>query len=406
MIKELTIRMTDDTKQSVEWLLKDAEGHYQSGSGILSDLADLPKHLPTYLIFPSQHVLFVQQHIPSKKQSEIYAAANALIEDRLIDDIGDMHIMVKQHEDFHFDIAAISKHYLRNLLDSLATQDIYPDIAIPECFLLPFKPNTWSIYQKDNAITIRTNRFSGIYCDANWLDDSNHSRIHDLSTRPLNEISLYRVEGSPEIDISSLHPEAKTIETLLPADHHLFDFIIDGGLIEPGLNMLVNEFAPPQQAGRIKANWLWPMYATAAGILLFTAVLIIEHFSLNKELDNLNAEIDTTFRTTFPHIKTIVDYRLQFERELQRTLNTGISPASGIKTLHDILKQIAAQPGVKLNNLTYNKNIYTLDMLTPSMSSAQEFINNVNKLPTLNARLEHANTQEDNAHVRIQIKQG
>jgi len=415
MMNTLILRFTDLPAPALEWLRLDEDVAQRSGAGSLELLADLEPAERIIVLFPAARTLFSEAEIPSKNAQQIQQAARSLIEETLIDDIEDMHIVTQRGDGKLVGIAAVSKTYLRELLALLQQHGLSPQFALPDCLVLPLTDNGWSILESKDGLLIRCGLFSGIQIDNSWLANATPAAIQSLAKRSPERLSpeslsIYHSQPDPDnngdtqaVDYSAWFSDAEILEANLEAPHSLISFCAHPAMISQSVNFLAAEFTPAQSSRYRWLNWRLPIYSVAAGLLVFTLVLLIQSFSYQNQLQNLQQQTDTLFRQTFPKITTIVDYRLQFERELSKSRTGGTGANVVLRTLYDVLSQLKAADKLTLVQLSYSNSSITLDIQSPDIGTAEHFLSALNKGKVYRVKLLSAQNRDSGTRIRVSV---
>lgn len=385
----------------VQLSVADDQGNIQPDTLPIKDLAGLPETDKLVVLFPSSHVAFTSEIIPSKNQQQIQMAALSLLEEKIIDDVEDMHIITVNESDGKTSIAAVRRDYLSDILERLAEFSIRPDIIIPDCLALPVIEDGCSIVQMSNYFLIRNNGMSGVQCDYDWLQTEDDSIIN--KTIPTCEhVSIYTAkEANPPQGIHYEKIAKQVNEEEQPCT--LVELAIASLPQFTRYNFLTGEFKPVNKSGQSWITPRLPVYAIAASLMLFTLAVLVQNLMLQNRLNETRSEIDSVFRSALPEVTTIVDYRLQFERELQKAKSSGGSNTGLWSELHGILSRFNQVPDIELVNLNLKNSRYSLDTRASDIATTQKLIQELDKSPTLMASLINVQNQKDGTQARIRV---
>ena len=130
-------------------------------------------------------------------------------------------------------LAAIEKSMVDGLITRLAECGLKADFAMPDCFLLPYTPRGWTIYESDEGLLIRSGLFSGFFYDRDWLEQLGHEHLFDISEDKPEKLHVYHHAETPQYDYHGVvSPENLELDRL------------DA---EEGLNWLCKQILPATQ---------------------------------------------------------------------------------------------------------------------------------------------------------------
>ena len=97
MKSRLLIRLTEIPPRQFQWLSIDADKpSVESGTCDQGSAHKLPQPTHLTLVFPTRQVLFSRFQLPTRNLQQIEMAIPSLIEEKLINDVDDMHIVFQQ----------------------------------------------------------------------------------------------------------------------------------------------------------------------------------------------------------------------------------------------------------------------------------------------------------------------
>jgi type II secretion system protein L len=396
-------------EKRVEWLSVDSDTpRVFSGSCNDEAIKALPRPAHVTLVFPTRHVSFARFQLPTKNPQQVAMAARSLIEEKLVDDVDDMHILFEQAAGDGVEVAAVERGFLNNLITQLEGCGLTADFAMPDCFLLPYTPGGWTVYENSEGLLIRSGKFSGFFYDYDWLDQLGHEHIFDITDDKPSMLSIYHYGDKPKYDFQQLIPVENQQLSSLDDEHGLLELVLENGVSSDTSNFLSGEFSPVQSSKRTWMNWQLPIYALAASLFLVSVFLFIQNRVYDSRLNDLQDQADATFKEMFPGVEPIrnlgVDaYRLQFQREVDKRIDQSRQDHPALMSLYRVLSQVKKQSGISLQALSYVDGTYTLDIQTSGESSTTRFVDAVNKTHTFQAKALSSPADAENQQSRIQI---
>ena len=301
----------------------------KDGWGFVERIEDLPTADDLSLVAPSEVVHLCSLVAPEKNKSLFLQSVGNAIEERLMTDIGSIHVVAAPRESLGvYPIAAIDKEWLDAVLDYFNGHGLTPERMEIETALPPVDP-------KNASIVFGVNRgFILSYDYESYCFDFDPSKAPPESLRwwLTSEMAKTPLAGI----VAFTYPDAAMPDIQSWSDE-LGIAISPSGAIPPealgaepiaGINLLTGEFAPPRPA--LSPSWTYKssIAVTLLSLLLF-AFTFSEKMILERRADHITNEINNRFDSIFPGA-VIVDAPLQTRRKLaEMRLLTGDQRAQG-----------------------------------------------------------------------------
>ena len=152
-----------------------------------------------------------------------------------------------------------------------------------------------------------------------------------------------------------------------------------------------------------------PWRATAAlllaGLLVSTVVMGIDYFRLDRESDQLRAEIEDTFRKALPGVTRIVNPRAQLQQQLEQ-LQRGMGAGGGFLGLlarsGTVFKDVQ---GVEVQGVTFRAGRLDVDLAVSNLQLLDELKQKLSQGGKLAVDIQSATTAADQrvqSRLRIQ----
>jgi len=174
MLEFLVIRLESQASGGaapVQWMGLDAAGTVvDSGECELPELgrycADWPAAPRIVALAPARQVLLSSAHVPAGQQRYVKQALPFLIEEKLAEDIEDVHIaMGPVAREQPVPVAVVRHLEIIAWLDALYTAGLPPASLIPEPLALPWREGQISVAIAGDCCLIRAGQWRGLGCD-------------------------------------------------------------------------------------------------------------------------------------------------------------------------------------------------------------------------------------------------
>jgi general secretion pathway protein L len=353
------------------WLIQDAAGHIQQAisHGNLADLTGLTKGFNVYVIVPGQEVLLTAIELPKLNYQRTLQALPFAVEEKLIDDVHDLHFAVGEYQlDHTLPIAVVAKKKMDTWLAALQQIGIIPRVMIPATLALPFTPAEWHISIDHEIGTVRTGAYSGFACDAVNLTTLLIFALADTAHPPIGA-HLYNF---------SIAPVAIQLDTLpltalnLPASQWLEYLAQWTEQSYPFINLLQGNYQTIQKISLIKKRWIRAGYLALVWIAGLFLSNIIAFFILHHSANTIAQAINTIYHHHFPQATTVVAPRERMEEKLKKML-APTSKNDFLRMLGVIGNHLNKIPGIQLQNLDFRNKQLTLRLSAATFDSLAAF---------------------------------
>lgn len=323
---------------------------------------------PVALAVPTEAVDLLPVELPIKNLRELERALPFALEERLIDDVADLHFVVGERAPApglrH--IAVVNFELAQGWLKPLRAAGLRLQAVLPDVLLLPWQTGEWTLHASPGRLLVRHGLGTGVALEpavaSLWLP------------------RLIREQGAPSaLKVYSHDAELTDIIERFAADHALtVDAQPWGELLVLGRSAQADAAGINLQQGRLRqalkgSGRLWAA-AAAIAVLAFglqCVGLYLRIQSLEGKARELSIETETRFRAAFPEVRRVVNLRVQAEQSLAAL-------ARGQRSVQDFLGLLAqggpalSQPdGPQLLTLDFRGGRMEVDIEAPNMPSVE-----------------------------------
>jgi len=151
--------LRNDSVVTFEVLDKDRQVQHRDTSRI----SELPKNVECELVFHPVDVVLLEIRPPKLRGSKLAAALPSLVEERLIGNVDDIHVVATPVAPDGTAVAAVvDRALLRRALDVFTRQKRRALAAVPSPFALAFDSQRWRVRIRDGAGSVRSGPVSGV----------------------------------------------------------------------------------------------------------------------------------------------------------------------------------------------------------------------------------------------------
>lgn len=364
----------------VRWRLVEGSTVVASGAGDLSEAAAHAAGARVTVLVPSETLLLTDVELPGRNQQRLRQALPYALEERLVDDVEDLHFALGPRLDGQrYGAAAVHRARMDAWIATLRAEGIQPDALVPDVFAVPLLEDAWAVLLEDVRVLVRTSGASGFATAqgtaplllAQALDEVGeegapaHLKVYDAAGT-----------GGDYLRPAGSVPELDTV----PFAGGLLGLAADEDAPERALNLLQGEYSPRARMSR----QLRPWYATAALLLVLLliqpALFLYEYWGTAARSAALQAQIEAVFRRSFPDAQRVVNPRVQMQQRLDALRKRSGGGGALMELLAAAGPLLGKEPGVQVQSMRYRdgqlevqlevKDFQQLDRLKQQLAQA------------------------------------
>ncbi len=393
------IRFDRSWPDELLWLRVGANGPGVPETGTADVLAACRGYRMVVLA-PAESVLLAQVTIPARNRQRVIQALPFVLEDRLVQDIEDLHFAIgARGTGGALNVAVVERVHLEQWLERLRSAGIEPDAILPETLATPFEQGAWTVLV-DGAVTIvRTGMQAGFAIDSDNVPSLLRHALEEAGEARPERLLIYTGgdrEWSAELDIEAQIRTLDEDPLLLMAQH----------INEPAaIDLLQGKYNRREQFGRLYRPWFASAAALAVLLLLYTGMLVQDFLSLSREADRLQQAVEQTYLEAFPDATRVVNPRVQMERGLASLRGGGGGDAGGfldmIRETAPTLKQI---DGLVLQRVSYRDHRLDLALTIQDLQHLDRIKQQLGGVSGLEVEIQSASAVGDRVEARIQLR--
>lgn len=402
MAKRLIIKTTRESGQYVWAELTTAELLTQQGSqGTLADLKQFvgDEHYQLIFLAPASDVLIKRLEFTPKERKHLLKTVPYLLEEQLISDIDELHIVNGKPQGNTITVAAVDEENMEYWLGLFAEAGLTLSQCLPEQMALLPQQN-WSLFYRDEQYLFRDNK-GAVYA----IDKENIALAMQLATEQFAELP-----GAIDMYVTAEADAKAAVKGLPDALHHLVTvtvkplpvMVADQLSLASTWNFLQGKFARTAQWAAIWLQWRDVIIVSLIALLVHTGVSYANYQQLEAENLALRQEMERVHRMVFPKGQ-IVDSRRQIETELKRL--RGGSSGGFVLAVEKIGKVLRSAAGLQVNSVSFDdKNgDIRLDLIVDNFQEVEKIKTGVEK-QGMEAELLNSNAQGQQVRARLRIK--
>jgi general secretion pathway protein L len=372
MQKTVIVHLHDAALSSVSWVFFN-ENSVTAGEaqvGNLHDLSAVCSGHKVALIIPSTLLTFTSVQLPATDRERMMRALPYAIEDRIIDDIDNMHFSINAWKNNQADISAISHQKMNSLIERFNSAGINLDYIIPDIFLIPFNDGEWTVLITNKYALVRTGQFSGFTTNDYNLQQVLTLNLSQITTSPksINFIHKDDVESFTSSEFLPDFPSISISNTIYKKDYvTLFHDYFSENL---SFNLLQGNYSKHEQIANIWRSWRPVAVFSGIMFLLYALSLSFNIHKLNKRITTVDNQINKIFKNTLPDVRKIINPKAQLQQRLAEIRkNSGNTKSGFLPLLAKSASSITKTKNIKLNSMVYKDGQLDMELVIDNFQS-------------------------------------
>jgi len=283
--------------------------------GPLSDISALAKGRRATILIDSSCFNFESVNVPSQNRQRQLQAVPFALEDNLAVDIENMHFALgNKQTDNLLPVVSITKTLLDETLEQFKQADIFTEHLSADCIALPIEKNSWTILVNEDSAIIKTDHFSGQYCDRDNLSIILLALFKKTENTPEN-ITFYH-EDNDEHAADLLANIDTSINIKTYSEHPMSIFALNLKDAHK-LNILQGDYAPKRKSSVLLKPWKAAAAIASILIILQLVYASLEINQLQEKNLKLTHQIEKEFKRTNPGARKFHNIQKRMERKLK-----------------------------------------------------------------------------------------
>lgn len=409
MADTLLIHFKPEHAGTASWALVNAAGELTTmlSHGSLSDAAATADKHKTIVLLDSTDIYIDSVQLPIKNQQKLLRAIPFSLEEKIADDIEDLHFVAgKTSSDGVTPVAAIKHETLKNILNILEKLAIKPAALIPDTLCLTANSSQWAILLQDDRAKLQFDRFDAGEFDRETLPLLIKSELQQSERKQPEKIILFTVDGddSETEDISDVISE--DIE-LIKVSFNTHPLVVFCGQYKHALslNLLQDDYQPKQKVNMNWQRWRLAASLAALSICLNIGMTSVQYNHFQDSNKKLQVEIDNIYKKSFPRSKRIVNARVQMEQKLDELKGLGKagSNTSLISLLSDSSSALSAEKSVTIQSINYRNNTIDIEVTGANLQNIEQLNKKLNNT-SLSSEIVSSSSEKNKVKGNIRIK--
>lgn len=400
-MKQAFVYLPSEGTEYLEWVLTDSShSAFQKGEGPLDALTPLISGHQIIGVVASEQVLLTNTDLEFTQASKLRKAIPYALEDNLSEDVESLHFALGKIETGNTQVAIINDERLAGWKADFEAAGLHFRAIVPDLLLLPIEENSWSLLVAEERVLVRTGEFSGFTAEREGLEEFIMAILQN-ETMP-ESISVWYCGKTPKpMKWSNAAPPVTTP----PCPHGPLALLATHWDPRQSLNLLQGSHSGEPELGKLLKPWRWVavLFVLWMGVLFTGQVL--EKNELQARQAELNKQMASIYRQTFPEARKVVNPRVQMEQKLRELKGGGNSSESDfMPLLAQSTSVLSKHSSVLLNNINFRSKRLTLHVSGKNLSDLDNLKNDIAGIAGLKAELAAADSGGGKASAQIRIE--
>lgn len=315
-------------------------------------LHQLPNCENTTVIIPHLWANTLQTDLPALTPSKLRAAIPYALEERIADDITDVHFAFDKNfkDDLGFCSIIIRKQKLEAILQRLKEQAINAKEILTDAYaLVPFDHQMNIVKLDDYTLLRRNQAFATAY------DNSVYEQY-------AKDIEAETARDEVDIDSPSVSKQSYS--------QFLLDFANHYGQ-QKYLNLLQGDYQPKLNTDKAFVFWKVNSVLAILIVIAFISAQGAFFYSLNKKYKALKLQNLNLYQSFFPNSSSVLSPRFRIQKLMQDT-GTENTRNPLFPIMYKLAPLIAAHNKVQLQSISYRDQKLNIKLITTKFSDLEE----------------------------------
>jgi general secretion pathway protein L len=385
-----------------EWLRADTEGPVGAPvRGRLEEAALECEGRRVIYLVPAEDILLTAAIVPARNRQRILQALPFMLEDRLVQEIEQLHFAIGERApDGNVAVAIAERVRLDTWLGELRSAGIEPDMLVPDVLALPCEPGAWTVLREGGICLVRTSTQAGFAVDSDNLAMMLEQALEEASANRPSRVIVHRDEASPSDEALAAMDVEMAFEPLTGRGIELMARHFHE---REAIDLLQGSYSRREQLSRLYRPWL-PVAVTLGIVLMLNIIETgYDYVHLSRENQRLQASIEGIYRSAFPDARRVVDPRVQMERGLE-SLRRGGTDEGGFLTMLNTAAPLLKQADAVVQRLAYQKDRLDLALTIGDLQKLDGLKQQLSQHTGLEVEIQSATASNGRVEARLQLR--
>lgn len=393
-----------DTEPRVQWLAPDADGPGVDGTPGDAAAAHAGSGR-VVMLAPSEDVLLTEVELPGRNRQRLRQALPYAMEEQLIDEVEDMSFVLgPARGGQRYSVAAVHRRRMEDWLGVAGAAGLHLDALVSDVLAIPLPEDGWAVYLEPGRVLVRTGPAAGFAATPDTAALLIEQALGEAAEAAPARIRVYDGAGTggDYLRPGASGTEPPQVETVPHA----------GGLLtlaraaeaQRALSLLQGEFSPRAQLGRKLRPWVPSAALLAILLLLQPVVFFVDYRQAVRQSEQLQAQIEATFREALPGVTRVVNPRAQMDSRLKELRGRGAGAGGSFTEMLGKAGPLLARSEVQLKSLRYRGGQLDIELEAADFQRLDQLKRQLDDAGGWSIEIQSATARDDKVDGRIVIR--
>lgn len=405
MAERLIIQFDRTTPDKAQWLLLDEHGNRIGfpGTGNVSDAAPLAAQRRVIVLVPGVDVTVLDAVVPTRNIQRMLQAVPYALEDRLAQDVDDLHFAPGPRDpDNKVPVAVIAHARLRAWLDILNAAGIEPDALLPDFLALPLQHGEWSAALAPDGLLLRTDNAHGCYLPQAMIATLLPMLLENAG-RPAAVHLFYDAAGADAAQSLTSLLADEGLEYRESNTALLGNLALGAAQPHSAINLLQGKYRRQREGVKWWEPWKLPGGMAAVFLLVLLGTQISDYIALRQQETALDTRIQTQLREIFPDARETRDPRGYITARLAAMRGAAGNGGGFIELLTDVGEAVSQVPNVEMNALSFRRGVLDISLIADDVQNLDHIKQTLSAGGVLQVEIQAVNNRGEKIEGRMQI---
>lgn len=337
-----------------------------------------------------------------RNRQRLYSAVSYAVEEQIAADVEDLHFALSKPIGERIAALVVAKTALDAFLHQWQQAHLAPTLITSEILAVPYTPGMWTVLCDQTHLLIRTGPFAGFATDRDHAGLLLKLALQEQELLPPQQLRVILQDDDTEPDFSEL---ALPVEIERSAEP-IATWLVRGYDEQTTINLLQGSYSPNEQLSKLWRPWRATAALAATWLLLQGVGVIIDTVQLQRESNQLTAQMEQLYRELFPQAKQIIDPRAQMESTLRALRGSGQNAGGFIGLLAAVAPRLQANSDISIERLAFRDGGLELVLTVSDLSGIDQIKQQLANEARLSTQLQSATNRDGKVETHLLIKGG
>jgi general secretion pathway protein L len=398
--------------QPAAWLVVDAFGNRmgQPHYGTLAEVAPFAAGRRLRVCVPGTEVVLLYADLPTHNQRKILQAVPFALEDRVAEDLDNLHFAVGAHEARGYPVAVVTRAHMRQWLEELNAVGLMPAELVADVLTLPTREHTLIVALDDGQVMARFPDGSGIVADRTLMPLLLKRQLAMLpDAQACTHALVYTADDAAQQAANTLFADLDLEISYSHLNAGAIGVMVGGPRTPQVINLLQGAFGRRAGAAEYWLRWRVAAVLLAALVAIFIAQQAVSEFQLRREADSLRTQVAALFHSAMPDMQNVSDLGVMksvMRRRLSQ-LTGGEGNAAGLlPMLTPVATALQSQTGSQLQGFSYHAGVLQLQVQAGSIDALNNLKSALVQDAAFQVQLDSVNSSAGQTTGRLTLRGG